>query len=71
MKKHNYRDPADPYNGPKHHTGKPCIEGCGRPAGTAWSPLWCQPCNAARMDRIGAQFANVSAAIDSTAKDSK
>jgi hypothetical protein len=48
-----YQDPADPLNGPKYHTGKLCVEGCGRPAGTHWSHLWCQPCNAARMDRIG------------------
>lgn len=46
------QDPNDPLNGPEHHTGKLCVEGCGRPAGTAWSPHWCQPCNAERMDRI-------------------
>ena len=48
-----YQDPNDPLNGPAHHSGRLCDEGCGRPAGTAWSPYWCQPCNAARMDRIG------------------
>ncbi len=49
-----FEDPADPLNGPAHHTGKPCIEqGCNRPAGTRWSRFWCQPCNAARMRRIG------------------
>lgn len=63
MKKHDYRDPSDEHNGPKYHTGKPCIEGCGRPAGTAWSPLWCQPCNAARMDGIGAQFDQMNAIV--------
>ena len=47
-------DPADPNNGPRYLTGKLCIERCGRPAGTAWSPYWCQPCNAARMNRISA-----------------
>jgi hypothetical protein len=49
----NYADPDDPLNGPKYHTGKPCIEvDCENPAGTAWSPLWCQPCNAVRMRRL-------------------
>lgn len=53
MNMQRYQDPNDPLNGPEYHTGKLCCEGCGRPAGTAWSPHWCQPCNAARMDRIG------------------
>ena len=49
-----YEDPSDPLNGPEFHTGKRCIEkGCQRPAGTRWSKFWCQPCNAARMGRIG------------------
>jgi hypothetical protein len=47
-------DPSHPSNGSEHHTGKLCVEGCGRPAGTAWSPLWCQPCNAQRFRRIEA-----------------
>jgi hypothetical protein len=48
-----YEDPSDPLNGPEYHTGKACIEpGCKRQAGTAWSPYWCQPCNAERMNRI-------------------
>jgi hypothetical protein len=55
-----YDDPSDPHNGPQHHTGKPCIErGCNNPAGTAWSPFWCQPCNAKRMDRISASLDRV------------
>ena len=50
-----YADPADRLNGEEYHSGKPCIEnGCDNPAGTAWSPLWCQPCNVKRMERIGA-----------------
>jgi hypothetical protein len=53
---HDYHNPADEFNGPQYHTGKLCIEGCGRPAGTAWSPLWCQPCNVIRMDRIRAKL---------------
>ena len=53
MKPH--QDPTDTRNGPKHQTGKPCIEpGCDQPAGTAWSPFWCQPCNAKRIDSISA-----------------
>ena len=47
-----YADPSHPYNGSEYHTGEPCIEGCGNPAGTWWSPLWCFPCNVERMDRI-------------------
>ena len=47
-----YQNPRSPLNGKKYRTGKLCVEGCGRAAGTAWSPLWCQPCNAKRMDRI-------------------
>lgn len=51
MKKH--QDPKHSLNGKRYQTGKLCIEsGCSRPAGTAWSPHWCQPCNAKRMDRI-------------------
>jgi len=48
-----HADPADPLNAASYHTGKPCIEkGCDLPAGTHWSPLWCQPHNSERMDRI-------------------
>lgn len=48
-----YEDPANPGNSPAHHTGKRCIEpGCGSPAGTAWSHLWCMECNIKRMRRI-------------------
>lgn len=55
-----YADPGHPGNSPKHRTGKPCIErGCENPAGTAWSPFWCQSCNAARMDRITASLDRV------------
>ena len=52
-----YEDPADAGNGPKYHTGKECIElGCARPAGTAWSPVWCFECNVKRIKRISAQM---------------
>lgn len=56
-----YEDPKHPGNSPNYHTGKLCVEGCGRPAGTAWSPLWCQPCNAARMKKISAQLEEIAA----------
>ena len=51
-----YDDPNHDGNSPKHHTGKLCIEGCGRPAGTAWSPHWCFECNVERINRINGQF---------------
>lgn len=55
-----FEDPTDPLNGPKYHTGKECVERhCHRPAGTHWSPLWCQPCNAARMNRINDAFEDI------------
>ena len=48
-----YDDPKNYLNSRKYHTGKKCIEdGCSGMAGTAWSPYWCQPCNAKRMRRI-------------------
>jgi hypothetical protein len=50
-----FENPADERNGPTYQTGKSCIEGCGRPAGTAWSPYWCHPCNVERMRRITAR----------------
>jgi hypothetical protein len=54
---HRYEDPTDPLNAAKYHTGQSCVEkGCTRPAGTHWSPFWCQPCNAARMNRISANL---------------
>jgi len=55
-----YNDKSDPGNGPKYHTGKPCIErGCERPAGTYWSPLWCVECNIERIDRINNRFSEM------------
>lgn len=52
-----YNDRDDPGNGPKYHTGKPCIEhGCDRPAGTAWSPHWCFEHNVERIDRVDKQL---------------
>lgn len=47
-----YEDKLHPGNSSVYHTGKKCIEGCGRPAGTRWSPFWCQECNARRINEI-------------------
>lgn len=48
-----YADPADPLNGLTYRTDKPCLtRGCPNQAGTHWSPLWCQPCNAKRLQNI-------------------
>lgn len=51
------QDPDAPQNSAKHHTGKPCVErGCDKPAGTHWSPYWCQACNAKRLMRVTDQL---------------
>lgn len=64
-----YEDPNSPGNSPAHHTGKRCIEaGCGNPAGTAWSHLWCQSCNAARMRRIDASLRGMIADLEARNK---
>jgi DNA-directed RNA polymerase subunit N (RpoN/RPB10) len=46
-----YADPTHPGNSEKYLTGKPCLS-CGKPAGTAWGPLWCFSCHKVRIDRI-------------------
>jgi len=51
-----YDDPKHEGNSEKYHTGKKCIEGCGKPAGTLWSPHWCFECNVKRINRINEQF---------------
>lgn len=51
-----YDDPNHEGNSEKYHTGKKCIEGCGRPAGTAWGAYWCFECNVKRISRIDRQF---------------
>lgn len=66
-----HQDPGHPYNGPAHQTGEPCIEGCGRPAGTAWSPLWCQPCNAERMDDISASLESMSSILTGRSQEAR
>lgn len=52
-----YQDETHPGNGPKYHTGKPCLTpGCKNPAGTMWGKYWCFECNVTRMDRISDGF---------------
>lgn len=50
-----FEDPEDERNGPKYHTGKPCIE-CEKPAGTKWGKHWCFEHNVKRMNRISKQL---------------
>jgi hypothetical protein len=59
-----YDDPNDPGNSAQHHTGKLCIEGCGRPAGTLWSPHWCFECNVVRMNRITVQLNDIQRKLE-------
>ena len=55
-----YKKPNDELNSPKYYSGKECIErGCSNPAGTSWSPLWCQFHNAERLDRITKNLENI------------
>jgi hypothetical protein len=54
-----YEDPDHEGNSEKYHTGKKCIEGCGRLAGTKWSHLWCFECNVKRIKRINKRFATL------------
>lgn len=56
-----YQDPNHEMNGPQYRSGKKCIEGCGRDAGTAWGPHWCQPCNVVRLGRITANLESIVA----------
>ena len=63
-------DPDNSFNSAVYHTGFRCIEpGCWRPAGTAWSYLWCQPCNAARMKRITLDMNAMRAALTAQAPE--
>ena len=66
-----YQDPNNKGNSSKYHTGKLCIEGCGRPAGTAWSPYWCFECNVKRMDRINTQFDAIQDGFEMRGKEAK
>jgi hypothetical protein len=60
-----YEDPKSEGNGPKYHSGLHCdVEGCNEPAGTAWSPYWCQKHNAERMNRIDASLNKMMATFE-------
>jgi len=64
-----YDDPNHELNSAKYHSGKPCVGGeddllparprCDGKAGTAWSPHWCQVCNAKRIRRITRALKNM------------
>lgn len=52
-------------NGQRKHvcqipSGRKCIEGCGRDAGTAWGPNWCPECDVVRLDRVAASMNNIA-----------
>jgi hypothetical protein len=65
-----YQDSRDPRNGAAYRTGRPCVErGCENEAGTAWSPLWCHPCNVKRMDRIGASLEDMVRELEKRSTD--
>lgn len=52
-----FEDPQHPGNGPEYHTGRRCITpGCGKDAGTLWSPHWCFECNVERIKRISSSL---------------
>ena len=62
-----FEDPDHAGNGPEHHTGEPCVEqGCERPAGTWWSPLWCHECNVVRMRRISRNLEGILADLEAS-----
>ena len=65
MTREPIEDPDHEFNSAKYHTGKECIEaGCTKPAGTAWSPHWCQACNCERMQRITQQLNEMTGTIE-------
>ena len=61
-----YNDPNHEGNSEKYHTGKLCVEGCRRPAGTAWSPYWCFECNVKRINRINKHLKQLTSCFEST-----
>lgn len=54
-----YDDPKHKGNSSEYHTGKMCVCGCGRPAGTAWSKYYCFECNVARINNITESLENI------------
>jgi len=63
-----YEDPNSDGNSSKYHTGELCVEGCGRPAGTHWSPHWCWQCNAQRMQRITQSLEDIQGRFNTPTK---
>lgn len=58
-------DPSHDGNSAQYHTGKPCaVKGCKEPAGTWWGPSWCQKHNAERLERIGANLADMAQRVE-------
>jgi hypothetical protein len=68
---HAYEDPNHTGNSIRHHTGKLCYNKCGRPAGTAWSPLLCFQCNVVRMNRINDSMKRIEENLEQMAKGSQ
>jgi hypothetical protein len=66
-----YDDPTSEGNQNKYLSGKECIEGCGRQAGTAWGPFWCFECNVKRINRIDAQLRALVSYARTPAKELK
>lgn len=59
-----FEDPSHVGNGANYLTGKACWMGCGRPAGTLWSPVLCQPCNVLRMRKINDSMQRIEENLD-------
>ncbi len=56
-----FEDPDHEGNSAKYRTGKRCwFDGCDRPAGTAWAPLFCFECNVKRMKKISRQMEEIA-----------
>ena len=63
-------DAEHPGNAPIHHTGRKCrVDGCDKPAGTAWSEYWCWECNSERLDRVSRQLKELARPAQPSAKD--
>lgn len=58
---------ADDGYGEKYWTGKECIiEGCTKPAGTGWGPLWCKDHDIERRNRVTRQMEDLLTQFDPT-----
>ena len=52
-------------------SGQPCVEdGCDKPAGTWWGPLWCPDHDVERLDRISRNLKSMVASLESRAVSS-